>query len=320
MRAQSGLARKVTCASFMPSLYAAAKMAVYVNSDRDSTRAATVRGVVDMRQGGRHAAGSFSYQGERLVSGWHAHDLHQVEYALGGLVEVETASGHYVLPPQQAVWIPAGLLHESTMHTAVHTVSVFFEPPLITDPGDRVRILAVAPLIREMIMYAARWPIDRDSSDVVADNYFVTLAQLVGDALDHEAPLRLPTTVDPLVAAAMSYTRDHLQSVTIDDVAQAVVASARTLRRRFASEVGLPWRTYHLQARLLGAMASLAKSDATILDVSTEVGFNSLSAFSRAFVTHCGETPSTYRRRVRPLPRSPHGGLRSVRGSRPIAS
>jgi hypothetical protein len=28
--------------------------------------------------------------------------VHQIEYATGGVVEVETASAHYLLPPQQA--------------------------------------------------------------------------------------------------------------------------------------------------------------------------------------------------------------------------
>lgn len=272
-------------------------MAVSTNMDRDSIQTA-IREVSDLRHGTWNLAGSYCYEGKRLATGWHFHDMHQVEYALSGLVEVEDRSGHYLLPPQQAAWIPSGVAHESTLHTTVRTISVFFEPELIGDPGDRVRILAVDPLIREMIIGSLRWPIDRTESEPITESYFVTLALLVGETLEHEAPLRLPTCSDPLVAAAMAYTQENLRSVTVDQVGRAVGASARTIRRRFETHAGLSWRTYLLQARVLKAMALLAQPDRSILQISIEVGFNSLNAFDRTFHTRLGETPSSYRRRV----------------------
>ena len=117
--------------------------------------------VIELRRGGRALAGSYLYEGEGLITGWHSHEVHQIEYAIGGVVEVETASAHYLLPPQQAAWIPAGLEHQATMNPDVKTVAVMFDPQLIPDGGDRARILAVSPLIREMMIYALRWPIDR---------------------------------------------------------------------------------------------------------------------------------------------------------------
>jgi AraC-like DNA-binding protein len=263
--------------------------------------------MVDMRRGRGNAAGSYCHEGAGLATGWHAHDLHQLEYAIAGLVEVEDSSGHYLLPPHQAAWIPAGALHESTLHTSVRTVSVFFLPELIPEPGTRVRILAVAPLIREMITYAIRWPITRTGSDPLADDYFRTLAQLVGETLEHEAPLRLPTCSDPVVSAAMAYTQEYLRMVTVSDVAHAVGVSERTLRRRFHAQVGLSWRSYLLQARLLRAMALLARPEPSILQVALDVGFNSVNAFGRAFLDHSGETASAYRRRLNLTVMSPAG-------------
>jgi AraC-like DNA-binding protein len=257
-----------------------------------------------MRRGGAQIAGSYCYEGSGLATGWHAHDLHQLEYALAGMVEVEDSSGHYLLPPRQAAWVPAGVPHESTIHSTVRTVSVFFSPSLVPEPGSRVRILAVSPLIREMVAYSLRWPIERETSDLLADGYFRTLARLVGESLEHEAPLRVPTCSDRLVASAMAYTLDHLHAVTINEVARAVGASERTLRRRFRSKAGISWRAYLLQARLLKAMALLAEPDLSILQVALTVGFNSPNAFSRAFREHCAETASSYRRRVSGAKRS----------------
>jgi len=251
-----------------------------------------------MRAGGRSLAGSFVYEGARVVTGWHAHDLHQIEYALQGVVEVETAAAHYLLPPQQAAWIPAGLLHQTTINTAVRSVSVFFDLDLVPRAGDRARILAVPPLIREMIVFATRWPIERRTSDSFADTFFQTLAHLVEEGLDHEAPLSLPTSSNPVLAAAMAYTKEHLDTATVTDVSRAVGVSPRTLRRLFQSAVGSSWRSYVLQARVLRAMALLSEPGPTVLQVATSVGFDSVSAFTRAFANRCGETPSAYRRRV----------------------
>jgi AraC-like DNA-binding protein/quercetin dioxygenase-like cupin family protein len=253
---------------------------------------------VDLRRGGQARAGSYVYEGDRLVTGWHSHDMHQIEYALGGVVEVETADAHYLLPPQQAAWIPAGLTHQAVMNPDVYTVSVMFDPELVERPGDRARILAVSPLVREMILYAARWPIDRPQGDEHSDAYFRALGHLISEALDHERPLSLPTSTDPVVAAAMNYTKDHLDAVTVAEVSRAVAMSERTLRRQFQSAAGISWRQYLLHARLLRAMALLALPGQSVRDVSTAVGFDSVSSFARAFAQYCGETPSSFRQRA----------------------
>ena len=275
-------------------------MTVSAESARDLAESANVARV-ELRRGGAVLAGSYLYEGDLLVTGWHVHDVHQIEYAIGGVVEVETAAGHYLLPPQQAAWIPAGLQHQATMNPSVKTLAVMFDPAVIPDGGDRARILAVSPLLREMLLYALRWPIDRGAGaadEDMSDSFFLTLANLVSDALDHEAPLSLPTSEDPVVAAAMAYTKDHLQSVSLDEVRRAVVVSERTLRRQFQSEVGLSWRTYLLHARMLRAMALLAAPAQSVQQTAGAVGFDSMGSFTRAFAKFCGETPSSYRRRV----------------------
>lgn len=274
-------------------------MTVSALSDRGLSESAKLdRPVIELRRGGRAPAGSYLYQGDGLITGWHSHEVHQIEYALAGVVEVETDSAHYLLPPQQAAWIPAGLEHQAVMNPDVKTVAVMFDPAMIAEPGDRARIIAVSPLIREMMIYALRWPIERSTGDATSDGFFATLAHLVTEALDHEAPLSLPTAEHPIVAAALAYTKDHLDSVTVEDVSRAVAVSERTLRRLFADTLGLSWRSYLLHARMLRAMALLAAPGQSVQATSSAVGFDNLSSFTRSFTQFCGETPSAYRRRV----------------------
>jgi transcriptional regulator GlxA family with amidase domain len=161
-----------------------------------------------------------------------------------------------------------------------------------------VRILAVEPVIREMVLYAGRWPIGRESSDPAADAFFAALVHVIADALDRAMPLSLPASSDPLVAAAMRYTLANLADVTLPGVCAAVSVSERTLRRAFPARTGVSWRDYLLQARLLQAMALLSQPEPTVLAIATDVGFASLSGFSRAFARFTGETPLRYRQRV----------------------
>ena len=110
---------------------------------------------VAMRAGSPVRAGAWPEDGDDLVAIWHTHELHQLLYAFEGVAEVETAGSHHLLPPQQAAWIPAGLPHQTTLRK-VRTVAVFFEPSMVEDRSDRVRVLSARAPVREMIVYAAR--------------------------------------------------------------------------------------------------------------------------------------------------------------------
>jgi AraC-like DNA-binding protein/quercetin dioxygenase-like cupin family protein len=277
-------------------------MTVPADSAKDQVQTATT-GLVDLRPDNRWAGGSHLYEGdEQLVTGWHFHDVHEIEYACRGVVEVKTKAGHYLLPPHQAAWIPAGLQHQTTLIAGAQTLAVLFEPRLVPAAGDRVRIIAVSALLREMMLYSVRWPITRTEPRVEADSFFQTLGHVVAEALDDEKPLSLPISADPVITAATDYTRAHLGYVTVSDVTRAVGVSERTLRRVFNAHLGMSWRSYLLRARVLRSMALLAQPDRSILEVSIAVGFDDVGAFARSFARHCGETPSAYKRRVSGAP------------------
>jgi AraC-like DNA-binding protein len=252
--------------------------------------------LVDMRQGGRCTAGAFIYEGEPVTTPRHAHDLHQLEYVVQGVLEVETDAGAYVLSERQAAWIPAGLGHISTIDTRVRSVSIFLHPVHLQPTRQDAGIVLVSPLIRQMIIYACRWPIERKSSDAIADAYFHCFAALLAELLESQSPFSLPTTTHPQLAAALKHTRTTLADITIDDAARAAGMSPRSLRRLCNRELQMTWRDYTQHARLMRAAALLADPELSILQVATRVGFDSASSFTRAFRGAWGRPPSAYRR------------------------
>lgn len=242
-------------------------------------------------------AGTYLHETPDLVTGWHRHDLHEIVYAFEGVAEVETESFRYLLPPQRAMWIPAGLEHCTTLKR-VRSVAVLFHPTLIRGAGKRARVVGVPPVLREMMVYATRWPISRRRSDPAADLFFEALALLTREAIEDESPLCLPRSADPLVQAVMAATQAELSLADSERVCAAAGISERTLRRRFRAATGMTWHEYLLASRMLRAMALLTECRRSVLEVALEVGFEDASAFSRAFARFAGETPSAYRRRV----------------------
>ena len=48
-------------------------------------------------------------------TGWHSHPRGQLLYAIEGVMIVRSAEGSWVVPPNRALWLAAGLQHEVKM-------------------------------------------------------------------------------------------------------------------------------------------------------------------------------------------------------------
>ena len=124
---------------------------------------------------------------------------------------------------------------------------------------------------------------------------FAALAQLCGEWIKEETPLRLPTTRDPKLQAAAAHTCRHLKGGDIAAACAAGGLSERTLRRRFRAVFGMNWDEYRRRARLIAGAALLNEGRLPIGHVAAEVGFESQSAFARAFKALTGKSPREFR-------------------------
>jgi AraC-like DNA-binding protein len=226
---------------------------------------------------------------------WHAHVYHQLLYASQGAVQIETAHGRYMLPQARAAWIPAGTQHRTLLSGARGT-SIFFAPAAVEDISQRARILVADPLMREMILFATRWERGVSETDPLASSFLTTLALLCGRWLEAELPLFLPRTDHPAIARAMDYALTDPGAASLAGAVAAAALSERTFRRTFAREAGLGWQVWLTQARILNAMSLLIEGQ-RVTAVSAEVGYNSMSAFAKAFATLTGEAPAQFRER-----------------------
>src|SRR4051812_49904621 len=141
----SSMLTRIRSSVFIPQVVPSSGVTVSALSDRVLAESANLRPVIELRRGGRALGGSYLYEGDGLITGWHSHEVHQIEYAIGGGVEGETASAHYLLPPQQAAWIPARLEHQATMNPDVRAGAGMFCRGLGSDGGGPAPLPPGAP-------------------------------------------------------------------------------------------------------------------------------------------------------------------------------
>ncbi len=228
---------------------------------------------------------------------WHSHPHHQLLYAFRGTVRLESAESEFVLPPQRAAWIPAGVIHATTVEN-FDCGSIFLEPATVANAGDRVRVISASPLLREMVRTACRWPAAHSASDPLANSFFETVTLFCQEWIEQELPFYLPRPKSRMIKRAADYILANLDSASFTDTAQHVHASERTLRRHFEDDLGISWSKYLHQARMLRAIELLAKSESTVTETAYSIGFRSLSAFSKAYREFTGELPGDRKRKT----------------------
>lgn len=244
-------------------------------------------------------AGAIQQDEFDIVTPWHVHEVHQLQYAFEGSMVVEDARQRALLPCQLAAWIPAGTSHRTRVRR-IRSVSVMFTPSLINDADGQIKIIAVPSLLRELLKEALRWPAGKPLGGK-GEIFFRAFAMLLEGWIEREAPLVLPTSNDPRISAAMEITLANLPEATIEDAARAANLSVRTLQRRFEAE-GIGWGAYRRRARLLEAVTLLDETRLSIGEIAARIGYENQGAFAKVFQDLMGLSPIAFRSRVR------HGG------------
>jgi AraC-like DNA-binding protein len=232
---------------------------------------------------------------QRLASGAeidaHRHDEHQIVYAGRGVLSVTTSAGSWVAPATRAIWVPAGTVHAHQAHgdLELHLVGLpAWENPLRLDAPT---VLAVSPLLRELII--AYTSTEDDGSPERMRMRAVLLDQL---RISVQQPMHLPTPGNPLLRRVCDLLwSDPSDSRTLAELGREVGASDRTLSRLFSNDLGMTFPQWRTQLRLHHALVLLAEKT-PVTKVANQCGWSSTSAFIDVFRRALGHTPGTHAR------------------------
>jgi AraC-like DNA-binding protein len=226
-------------------------------------------------------------------TGLHAHPRYQLLYAIEGVMIVHSAAGAWVVPPNRAVWLVAGLDHEVRMCGTVKIRTIFVDPhPAFRLPQTSC-VIAVSPLMRELIVAAMGVPLDYGP-----DTRDERLMRLLLDELRQVdvLPLHLPMPRDARlkrICESLAARPDDVS--TTEQWARELKVAPKTIHRLFSKETGLTFGQWRQQARLLFALERLARGE-RIINVALDSGYRSQSAFTAMFRKHFGMPPTAFRR------------------------
>jgi quercetin dioxygenase-like cupin family protein len=160
----------------------------------------------------------------------HDHDRAQLLHALHGVVLIKTKFGRWIVPPDHAMWVPAGIVHSVEMLGDVSMRSVYVLPDAIEGLPSRLRVVAVSDLMRSLIIEAVQKPAQSAPSErriLLLNLLLLEIPRLP------ERPLGLTFPSDPRIAAlCRRFLAEPSPHTTIDDWAELLGMSRRSFTRR----------------------------------------------------------------------------------------
>ena len=229
-----------------------------------------------------------------LFTKQHSHPRAQLLYAVTGVMRIDTPTIAYTVPPALALVMPADALHTVRMDGPVAMRALFLREDAATRVSH-IGVIAVSPLLREVILAACAEPVDWI---IGGRGHHLTELALDEIARATAVPLGLPLPRDPRlrrVVAALTDRPDDWRG--LDELAGLAGASSRTLARLFRRETGLSFRQWRQQARMTEALRALT-SGSSPARAAAIAGYTSQSAFSVAFRLLFDSTPAAARRRL----------------------
>lgn len=221
----------------------------------------------------------------------HHHKRAQLIYACAGVTVVITEQASFVVPPQRAVWVPAGVEHEAHMRGHVSLRTLYIDPAAFPDLPKTCRVIEVSALLRELIVEACRLPVEYNLEGRDGGVMNLLMTELIAMPA---TPLDVPMPRDPrLVKVCTAILREPAQNEPLDGWADIAGMGRRTFTRTFRRETGVSFATWRQNVRLMEALSRLAVGQ-PVTTVAYDVGYNSPSAFTAMFRRAFGAAPTQY--------------------------
>ena len=183
-------------------------------------------------------------------------------------------------------------------------------PPVIPLLGEAGRAV---PWLESTLQFIAceassRRPGAQTVISRLADILFIQIVRghlaALGEASD-DGPGWLGALAEPQIGAALSLVHQRPeQSWTVASLAQRVGMSRSAFASRFTRLVGEPPLHYVTRWRMQKAAGLLREGRSTLAEIAEQVGYESETAFSKAFKRAVGSSPGAYRRAARNLSQS----------------
>ena len=223
-------------------------------------------------------------------TGRHRHGRAQLLYATAGVMRIGTGGSSWIVPPGRALWMPAGEVHTVRTEGLVAMRALFFRGDAAQVGPSAAAVLAIAPLLRELVLAACALPLEWDPEGRGGHLAALILDEIVTAQV---LPLGVPEGSDSRLRRVTAGLRARpADPRPLELWASTAGASVRTLARLFREETGLGFAAWRQQLRLAEAAALLA-AGLSPAQAAARVGYVSASACGAAFRDAFGHTPGS---------------------------
>jgi AraC-like DNA-binding protein len=241
----------------------------------------------------------------------HTHRRSQLLYASSGVMSAITPSATFVIPPQRALWIPAGVAHEVSCRGHVSLRTLYFDGALPGLSDWPCRVTEVSDFLKALIIELARL------GSGSANNLRRTrIADLLVDELllMPVAPFHAQMPRDPrLLRVCKEIVADPADQRDLDELARVAGMGRRTFTRLFRAQTGTGLAVWRQQIRLMQALSLLAAGK-PIASVAYDIGYESPSGFTSMFHRAFGLPPRQYQLMTGARGGPPHINIGPPRG------
>ncbi|OAT53160.1 HTH-type transcriptional repressor of iron proteins A [Providencia heimbachae] len=223
----------------------------------------------------------------RHDSGFHVHEMGQLLFTQQGCIRISLDNRISLLPPGRVAWIPPFVSHRAQMSASVGYRSVYLSEQYAQEIGNEVMVLSISPLLRELLERIAITPFESNWKEG-------RLANLLPVFIDE---LQSATLQPTLLAIPQDRRFKHLNiemlPPALNQLAQTVGASEKTITRIFFKETGMTYQTWRQQWRFIKAIELLSQGKEYHF-ITQELGLASDSALISFFRKMSGVTPREY--------------------------
>ncbi|HHX8440785.1 TPA: AraC family transcriptional regulator [Vibrio diabolicus] len=226
------------------------------------------------------------------IDALHQHTWHQIIFPIKGLLQTQTEHYQHLVPHTSALFVPAGVQHESIALSNTIFVGIYLNPAFGAMYEPQVRTIALTPFLNELLQEIRRQCENEASHEEVLHLLAVLHDQILKSNVQ-TFQLLLPQD-RRLKLIFEQLTDEPASSCSLKEWGEKIGASERTLSRLFAKEFNSSFLLWRQQIRLIYSLSLLDES-LPIQAIADLVGYQNDSSYIKAFKAYFDMTPQQFR-------------------------
>ncbi len=232
------------------------------------------------------------YMAKGYVDKLHQHNWHQVIFPVKGLLQTKTEHYQHLVPHTSALFVPAGIQHESIALNQTIFVGIYLNPAFGPEYERKVTTISLTPFLNQLLQ-----EIHKQCEAKVSDEQVLRLLAVLYDQItkDNVQTFQLLLPADRRLKLLFEALADTpALDYSLKEWGEKVGASERTLSRLFAKEFNTSFQLWRQQIRLIYSL-SLLDQACSIQSIAAQVGYQNDSSYIKAFKAYFNVTPQQFR-------------------------